>query len=189
MLIPKSLQVDVNVYDIDTGLLLFQLSKLRTSVLNTRAVSHIDPIYCSLHWKPDLTFLSPEALATPLHLRATNAGSDWAAINEVIDLIAFKTPNLNVFEGVMIPDDPTSVWLDDVLDTPSVRTAYESFQFAHVDAKALLTAQDKYGTSKHADFSVKDISSTSLKESTTEIKFGLVIIKMVRYPDIEICVD
>lgn len=185
----KNYTVDVNVYDIDAGLLLFRLSKLRTSILNTRAVSHIDPIYCSLNWKPDLTFLSPEALATSLDLRATNGGSDWAAINEVIDLITFKTPNLNVFEGVMIPNDATSVWLEDVLETPGVRTAYESFYFAHVDAKALLTAQNKYGTSKYADFSVKDISSTSLKESLTDIKFGLVAIRMVRCPDIEICID
>lgn len=36
----KNFTVNVNVYDIDTGLLLFQLSKLRTSILNTRAVSH-----------------------------------------------------------------------------------------------------------------------------------------------------
>ena len=36
----KNFTVDVSVYDIDTGLLLFQLSKLRTSILNTRAVSH-----------------------------------------------------------------------------------------------------------------------------------------------------
>lgn len=185
----KNYTVDVNVYDIDTGLLLFQLSKLRTSTLNTHAVSHVDPIYCSLNWKPDLTFLSPEALATSLDVRAIKAGSDWAAINEVIDLVAFKTPNLNVFEGVMIPDDPTSVWLEDVLETHSVRTAYESFHLAHVDAKVLLTAQNIYGTSKYADFSVKDISSTSLKESQTDIKFGLVIIRMVRYPDIEICID
>lgn len=185
----KNYTTDVNVYDIDTGLLLFQLSKLRTSILNTRAVSHIDPIYCSLNWKPDITFLSLDALATSLDLRATDVGSDWTAINEVVDLIAFKTPNLNIFEAVMIPNASTSVWLDGVLQSPGVRMAYESFHFAHVDAKALLTAQDKYGTSKYAEFSVEDISSTSLKASLTEIQFGLVIIRMVRYPDIEICVD
>ena len=185
----KNYTVDVNVFDVDTGLLLFQLSKLRTSILNTRAVSHIDPIYCSLNWKPDIAFLSPEALAISLDLRPTKVGDDWAAINEVIDLIAFKTPNLNVFEGMTIPDDPTSIWLDGVLESSGVRTAYESFQFAHVDAKALLTAQNKYGMSKCADFSVKDISSTLFKEYLTEAKFELVIIRMVRNSDIEICIE
>ena len=185
----KNYTVDVNVYDVDTGLLLFQLAKLRTSILDTRAVSHIDPIYCSLNWKPDITFMSPEALATSLDPCAASAGDDWAAINEVIDLITFKTPNLNILEGVMIPDDPTSVWLDGSLETTGIRTAYEAFNFAHVDAKALLTAQNKYGASKFADFSVKDISSTLLKESLTEIKYGLVIIRIVRYPNVEIWVD
>ena len=183
----KNYTVDVNVYDNDTGFLLFKLSRLRTSILNTRAISHIDPIYCSLDWKPDLTFLSSEALATLLDRRAIDAGSDWAAINEVIDLIAFKTPNLNVFEGVMIQDDPTSVWLDGLSETFGIRNACESFEFSHVDAKASLIAQEKYGTSKFVEFSVKDISNAPLKESQVENEFDLVMIRIVRYLDIERC--
>ena len=183
----KNYTVDVSVYDNDTGLLLFQVSRLRTSILNTSAVSHINPTYCSLNWKPDLTFMSPEALATLLGHRVAKAGSNWAAINEAIDLVAFKTPNMNVFEGVLLPDDPTSVWLDDISETPGVRTACESFHFAHVDAKVILTAQSKYERSKYADFSVKDLSSASFKESMVEVEFELVIIRMVRYLDISTC--
>ena len=184
----KNYTVDVNVFDIDTGILLFQVSKLRTSILNTSAVSHVDPIYCSLSWKPDITFLSPASLATWLDVRAADVDSDWAAVNEILDLVAFKTPNLNVFEGVLILDDSTSLWLDHSPDIHSVETAHESFHYAHGDAQALLTAQNKYGTSKQANFSVKDISSASFSGSLAEDRFGLVIIRMVRPPGIVICI-
>ena len=183
----KNYTVDVSVYDIGTNLLLFQLSKLRTSILNTRSVSYSDPIYCSLNWKPDVSFMSPEALANSLDSCGTRTGSDWAAIDEVIDLVAFKSPNLDVFEGNMIPDDPSSVWLRDSVDTHGIRSACESFHFAHVDAKAVLTAQSRYGTSKHVEFKMKDISNISLERDLPEIKFGLAIIRTVRYPNIDIC--
>ena len=185
----KNYTTDIKVYDADTGLLLFHLSRLRTSTLNTRAVAHVDPVYCSLDWKPDISLLSPEALNSWLNLCASNAGNDWKQIDEVIDLIAFKIPHLNVFEGVMIPEDPASVWLDDIVDAHSIRTGYESFHFAHVDSQALVVAKKKYGTRKSATFSVNKFLSSSLKESLVEIKFELVIIRMVRPPTHPIGVD
>lgn len=72
----KNYTVDVHVYDAETGLLLFQLAKLRTSILNTRAVSHIDPIYCSLNWKPDFTFMSSKALVASPDPYATSVAND-----------------------------------------------------------------------------------------------------------------
>ena len=175
----RNYTVDAKVYDITSGRSLLQLSRLRTSVLNARAVSYIDPTYCSLNWKPDITFLAPEALAGLLRLCPKDGGSEWATINEVIDLVAFKTPNLNVYEGVLVPEYATSVWLGDVPAASSIRMAYESFHFAHIDPEALHNAQKRYPASKNVNYRVEDLSSTYSPKTLTEIKFNLVIIRTV----------
>ncbi|MCJ1306407.1 hypothetical protein MMC25_000049 [Agyrium rufum] len=175
----KNYTADVCVYDIESGLLLFQVSKLRTSVLNTRAISHIDPTYCFLSWKPDITFLSEKALGSLGNIQKTEFNSDWVAINEVIDLIAFKTPNLRVFEGVTISDDSSSIWLDNVFESSGVRKAYESFQLSHANATTLFATQEKYGMHTSAAFISDDIDGVSLDESLTKMKFDLVIARLL----------
>ena len=177
----KNYTADVNVYDLDTGVLLFQLSKLRTNILDTHEMSHTDPTFCCLTWKPDITFISQNAISTLVNTFSDLEDSGWAAVNEVIDLIAYKTPNLKVFEGVMIPDDCKSVWLDAILSEPGVRSACEVFKFGSVDAKALLSAQEKYGTFSSAEFSVFDITNTSLGKHLAGTKFDLVIVRLVSF--------
>ena len=178
----KNYTADVNVYDLDTGVLLFQLSKLRTNILDTHYMSHTDPTFCSLNWKPDITFISQNAISTLVNTSSDLEDSGWAAVHEVINLIAHKTPNLKVFEGVMIPDDCKSVWLDTILNEPGIRSACESFTFSSVDAKALLSAQEKYGTYSSAEFSVFDIANTSLGKHIAGTKFDLVILRLVSSP-------
>lgn len=185
----KNYTADVNVYDIDSGLLLFQLSKLHTSILNTRAVSHTDPTYCSLSWKPDIAFISSEALAISENVCADARDSEWTAINEIIELAAFKIPSPKVLEAVMLPGDSTSVWMDNALESSGNRTIHEIFHLAHVDAKASLAAQDKYGFHANAKFSVNNISTTSVDKSLTETRFDLVIVRMVRDSDIQMYTD
>lgn len=177
----KNYTADVNVYDLDTGVLLFQLSKLRTNILDTHEMSHTDPTFCCLTWKPDITFISQNKISAMGDLSSGLEDSGWAAVNEAIDLIAYKTPNLKIFEGVMIPDDSTSVWLDMFLNGPGVRSACELFKFGSVDAKTLLSAQEKYETHGSADFSVFDITNTSLDKQLTGTKFDLVIARLVSF--------
>jgi Polyketide synthase dehydratase len=177
----KNYTADVNVYDLDTCLLLFQLSKLRTKILDTHEMSHMDPTFCCLTWKPDITLTSQTAISASVNLSSGLEDGGWAAVNEAIDLIAYKTPNLKVFEGVVIPDDSTSVWLDKPLKAPGVRSACELFKFGSVDAKTLLSAQEKYGTHSSAEFGVFDITNTSLGKHLAGTKFDLVIARVVSF--------
>ena len=178
----KNYTADVNVYDLDTGILLFQLSKLRTNILDTHEMSHTDPTFCCLTWKPDITFMSQNAISALMKGSSALEDSGWAAVNEVIDLIAYKTPNLKVFEAVMIPGDSTSIWLNTLLNGPGVRSACDIFKFGSVDAKALLSAQETYGTRSSGEFSVFDLTNTSLSKHFAGTKFDLVIVRLVSSP-------
>ena len=180
----KNYTVDANVYDIDTGLLLFQLSKLRTGILNTRAVSHADPVYCSLSWKPDVTLIAPAMLTAFLIDCSSYTDRAWAAIHDVIDLVAFKTPNLNVFEAVTIPDDPSSLWLDEISKTTGLRTTCESYELAHVETQALNSAQNRYRANKSASFSVKNVLRSSFAKESIDAFFQFAIIRMVSFTGI-----
>ena len=169
------------MYNLNTGVLLFQLSKLRTNVLDTHEISYTDPTFCCLTWKPDITFVSQNAISALVNLSSALEDSGWAAVNKAIDLIAYKTPNLKVFEGVVIPDDSTSVWLDTFVNGPDVRSAYKLFKFGSVNAKTLLSTEEKYETYNSAEFSVFDITNTSLDKHLAGTKFDLVIARLVSF--------
>ncbi|KAL9115464.1 MAG: hypothetical protein Q9227_000785 [Pyrenula ochraceoflavens] len=173
----KNYTADVDVYDNESGLLLFRLSKLHTSIIDTRAVSHNDPIFCSLSWKPDITFVSSEALANLVNVR----NSESTAINTIIELVAFKKPNPKVLEAVMLSEDSTSVWMNNTLESSGTRATHELVHFAHVDPKASLAAQDKYGNQANVKFSVNNISDTLPDKSLTETGFDLMIVRMCSF--------
>ena len=185
----KNYTADVNVYDLDTGVLLLQLSKLRTNILDTHEMSHTDPTFCCLAWKPDINFISQDAISAVVKVSSALEDSGWAAVNEVIDLIAYKSPNLKVFEGVMIPDDSTSIWLNTLVNGAGVRSACELFKFGSVDAKALLSAQEEHGTHNSAEFSVFDLTNTSLSKHLGESKFDLVIVRLVSFITTQLYID
>ena len=125
--------------------------------------------------------MSQNATSALRSLTSDLEDSGCAAVNEAIDLIAYKTPNLKVLESVMIPDDSTSVWLDVPLSGAGVRSACESFKYGSVDAKTLLSAQEKYGMQSAAEFSVFDITDTSLDKQLIGTIFDLVIVRLVSF--------
>lgn len=177
----KNYTADVDVYDVDTGLLLFRLSKLRTSILNTRAVAYEEPTYCSLKWKPDITFLTQDAIDHLCKRNTDDSSSTDSAIEQVLQLIAFKKPTLRVYEGVTLVDDSGSLWLDTIATMPDVLMAPEKVHFAHVDPKALLDVQDKYQLSNVVDFTLQDITKPRSDKITVENKLDLVIVRTVRH--------
>lgn len=178
----KNYTADVDVYDTDTGLLLFQLSKLRTSILNTRAVSHTDPTYCSLSWKPDLNFFTQDAFSAWCKQHALDECNDHAVIKETLKLAAFKTPALKIFEAAMVPEDSRSVWMDTDLECLEVQSGAESFQFAQVDAKTLLAAQERYQMSPGANSILYDITKYPPDQSLVQAELDLVILRVVCSP-------
>lgn len=172
----KNYTADVDVYDVNDGRLLLRLSKLRTSILNTQAVSHVNPVYCCLKWKPDITLVTPSALARHLEDIATSQLHARASIDEVINLVAFKTPNMRVAESVMIVEDSASIWLDGL---SAVRTACESFQYMHADPKALLAAQEAYSLQKVISFDVNNFTKPKTESVSADATVDFLVLRTV----------
>ena len=173
----KNYTADVDVYDVDTGLLLFRLSKLRTSILNTRAVAYEEPTYCSLNWMPDISFLTQDALDN--WCSTGDSSTAYSPIENVLRLIAFKKPTPRIYECVTLSDDADSVWLDAIAKMPDVLMAPEKVHFAHVDPKALLDVQEQYQISNVVDFTLEDITKARPSKTIVEDKLDLAIVRTV----------
>lgn len=183
----KNYTADADVYDSETGVLLFQLSKLRTSILNTRAVSYTEPTYCSMNWRPDITFMSQETLNSWLADCVESASNAHIVIKEVIKLIAFKTPTLKVFEGIMMAESSSSLWMDTVAENKETGLACEPLHVAHTDAKALLAAKGNYSSSSATAWTVYDISGLTLDNTLMETKFDFIIARVVSHHRQTVC--
>ena len=178
----KNYSANVTVYDKDTGLLLFQASKLRTFILDTHAASHTEGKFCQLTWKPDITFMSQSHLSQYLGVSTSSNSDSLAVINQTIDLIVHKKPNLKVCEAVMVPRVSSSVWSDTDSNNSGVRSTCEAFKFVSSDARALLSAKEaRAAHASSADFSVLDLASSPDAEFK-KAQFDLLIVRYVGYP-------
>lgn len=176
----KNYMSDAKVYDQESGALLLQLTGLRYRKLDTRQSPHAGHAYSRVDWKPDITYLDEEKLATLLTQDIYSIGDDEnvvpASIHKVIDMIAHKKPNLKVLEVNMIAADHESVWLDGVYFDRAVRAAYSQYHFASSDATALMKAQEKFSAQSNIEFSVMDLSRAATDKS--DPSYDLIIVKL-----------
>lgn len=174
---------DASVYNQATGDLLFQVSGLRYHKLDTRENPYAAHNYSCVIWKPDITWLSQNALLT-ISSKYLSNGFDikdpaWGAVHEVIDLVVHKKPNVKVMEVNMASGDSTSVWLDGSLSDKSFRVASRAFQFMSNDAKALVDAQEKYSAHGNCEFGLLDISKPAGEYRHSDTDFDLVVVRIV----------
>ena len=175
----KNYMSDVSVYDTDTGSLLFQMSGLRYYRLDTREDLHAAHSYSQVTWKPDITWLTQEKLSD-LFSGENMGHQPTGKVDQLIDLIAHKKPNLKAMEVNMVVGDSTSVWLDHLVLAKSPRAARDKFIFYTNDAAALIEAQEKYEAQSDTEFNMFDFTR-SHNDSVTpaELGFDLVIVNYV----------
>jgi len=186
----KSYKSNVRVYDPTTGKLLFQMSGLRYHKLDTRDDIHAAHTYTRVTWKPDSTFLSQDnlqELATHWTFGVTQYEDDsqsWTELNNVIDVIAHKKPNLKVMEINTAPNDTGSVWLEGVgpFDKSS-RAASRVYHLASTTPAGLIAVQEKYASQGNAEFSLVDLANAD-EFVPSETDFDLVIVKLVSSSEI-----
>lgn len=172
-----------SVYDQATGDLLFQVSGLRYHKLDTRENPYAAHNYSRVIWKPDITWLSQEAiLKVPSKYVSSSSGSGDVAlgtVNEIIDLVSHKKPNVKVMEVNMISGDSSSMWLDGSLSENTFRAASRAFHFVSPDAKALIDAQEIYSAHGNSNFDLLDISKPAGEFQSSETDFDLVVVRIV----------
>lgn len=174
---------DASVYNQATGDLLVQVSGLRYHKLDTRENPYAAHNYSCVIWKPDVTWISQDAfLRIPSKYMSNASGREdvaWGTVNEIIDLVAHKKPNLRVMEFNMVSGDSTSIWLDGSLSEKSFRAANRAFHFMSTDAKALVDAQEIYLAHGNSEFGLLDITRPSGEFQPGETDFDLVVIRIV----------
>ncbi|RDW89666.1 putative polyketide synthase [Coleophoma cylindrospora] len=176
----KNFKSNASVYHPDTGALLFQVTGLRYSRLETQADLHATHSYCRVDWKPDVTFLNQENIRRlPANdIYSSTADPSFSKINQIIDLVAHKKPNLKIMEVTMIPGEVSSLWLDGDNFDKSVRTACREYHFASSDATVVTTAQEDYSSRGVFKFSLLDLTKPTYDVSQAGCDFDLIILKM-----------
>ncbi|KAL8895775.1 MAG: hypothetical protein Q9192_003453 [Flavoplaca navasiana] len=153
----KSYMSNASVYCPSSGSLLFRVSGLRYHKLDTQEDPYASHNYSRVTWKPDITYLTQEALSD----LARAAEHTWETANQLIDLVAHKKPNIRVLEVNIIRHDSTSAWLDGNVSDQSSRAACGYFQYTSVDANALIAAQEEHQGKYDIEFALFDITKPS----------------------------
>ncbi|KAI4264333.1 MAG: hypothetical protein L6R42_000544 [Xanthoria sp. 1 TBL-2021] len=174
----KSYMSNASVYDARDGSLLFRLSGLRYHKLDTQEDPYAAHNYSRVTWKPDVTYLSQEALSIMTKNAASEENHVWKMTNKLIDLVAHKKPNIRVMEVNMMREDSSSAWLDGNVGDKSTRAACTHFHYTSVDANALLAAQEEHQGKGNPEFGLLDITKPTADLPQTEDGFDLLIIRL-----------
>lgn len=108
------------------GRLLFQIKGLRTYSLQNEEVNRVFHTYCRLAWKPDVcSFLQIQLDALyadrSLHsLIDDDLATQHVKLNMILDLFAFRLPDLKVME-IDMTKEGENVWID--MRAPRILTA------------------------------------------------------------------
>jgi Polyketide synthase dehydratase len=165
-----------SVHNPETVALIFTLSELRYHKLDTRADRNAAHTYTRVAYKPDITYLSQEHL-----LRLTtksDRSQSLTVINEIIELKAFKKPNLKVMEVSLSPTDSSSLWFQEDSFDKSSEEAYRKYCYALKDATALVEVQGKYESHPNTSFVLLDLTKTPHDFKPSKTDFDLVNIKL-----------
>lgn len=170
----KSWKANSSVYDSVTGALVVRVTGINYVKLDVAPKP--DPhTFDRVSWQPDITLLTQDQL---MYL---DLASSATAIDRVIDLIAYKKPDLRVLEVNLDDTDISSLWFGS--GTSSVRDVYSRYDFASVDAKALVSVQTKYEGMDDTSFAVAKPDTEALGLSADAV-YDSVIVKYSRNTNI-----
>ncbi|KAI1365810.1 putative polyketide synthase [Xylaria arbuscula] len=167
--VAKSWTANIAVHDPHTGALFMRVKGLNYVRLDTdeRPDSHV---FHTVTWKPDVAFINTERLASLF------ANTDHTmVIHSVIDLVAYKTPSLKVFEINLDNLDTSSLWFEG--GDESVRAGYTAYDVATRDAEAMMSIQKGTEGKRNTSYYLISPTSESLGLAAKGSKYDLIIIK------------
>lgn len=99
-------------------------------------------------------------------------------VQDLIDLIAHKSPMLKVLELNTDPEDVASLWLQETLSSQcSIRAACSQYHFASSDPNTLVNAQEQHSPhAPNAGFSLFELSKA--EPVLADVQFDLIIFKV-----------
>ncbi|KAL5382066.1 hypothetical protein DPSP01_006743 [Paraphaeosphaeria sporulosa] len=138
----RNYSTSVDLYDPKDGALLFQLKGLAWAEMETSDEEKVPHQFMHVNWDADIDMLiegEPTLSTTWL---------DSRTVQQVIDLVAHKSPELRVLEVNLSTLDGSNLWLEqgkDGTDNP-VRAGCSQYHFAVRDPKTLIQAQERFSS-------------------------------------------
>ncbi|KAI8626383.1 hypothetical protein F5Y19DRAFT_221991 [Xylariaceae sp. FL1651] len=164
----KSIISDISVYDPNTGAMLMQVKGLNYVKLDVilKPDAHT---FDRVVWKPDVSLLTQAQLMvfTPDDAATTK-------LDAVIDLVAHKKPMLNILEVNLDHSDTSCLWFETLDMAP--RLAYSQYDFASIDAKALVAVQTQNESNRNSSYHLIDAEKEGLG-LTNNVVYDLAIVK------------
>ena len=170
----KSLS-NTSVFDPLSGEFIMKLKGLVFTPLDIGKSIHQSHTYCRLSWKPDWSFLdSSERLQQALGSDKVDFESE---VQELLDLVAHKKPNLKILEVNLVPGDVESLWLLRPASDHSVRRAFSEFHLACDHADDAETTKDLYSQTPNVKFHIFNLRSDTFSQPEELANLDLVLIK------------
>ncbi|RFU78094.1 polyketide synthase [Trichoderma arundinaceum] len=153
------------VYDPEKRQLLMKLSGLRCHKLDTGIELHSQHTLSRTVWRPDISYLYDDQLISL-------ARGSQPKIQDILDLVAHKSPRLRVFEVNLVPGDSSSLWFDD--GDRSLRRAYSAYTLASSDAKSIINARADYEKNGQTSFELHDFAKSAFDAKEQKIDLALI---------------
>lgn len=192
---PRNYGTNCSVYDPQNGNLLLEMKGLRFGELETSESEGVRHTFTRLSWNADVSMLlsapkpklqqflkekrqQPESFLQGERFQNIEITHRESMVQDLIDLIAHKSPTLKVLELNVDPEDVTNLWLQGNKSSPSpIRAACSQYHFTSSDPNSLVSVQEQHTShAPDAGFSLFDLSK---KEPVlADVQFDLVIFKV-----------
>ncbi|KAL9111466.1 MAG: hypothetical protein Q9227_004144 [Pyrenula ochraceoflavens] len=171
----RKLLSNASVFDPLSGDFIMELKGLAFTPLDVDKSFHLSHTYSRLSWKPDWSHLdNSERLQRAL-------GSDGAdpeiEIQELLDLVAHKKPNLKILELNLVPGEGESLWLSRPASDHSIRGAFSEFHLACDHVEDASAAKDLYTQTLNVNFLVLNPRSDDFSQPEELTDLDLVLVK------------
>lgn len=136
----RNYRTNVDLHDPRDGALLFQMKGLAWAEMETSDEEKIPHQFMHVNWDADMDMLMEgEPALTSKWLSSKTA-------QQILDLVAHKSPELSVLEVNLSTLDGSNLWLEQGKDDTdnSVRAGCSQYHFAVRDPKTLIQAQEKF---------------------------------------------
>lgn len=183
---PESVQswsTNVAVHDPDSGALYVRFRGLNYVRLDVEEKPDAHT-FAAVQWKPDIAHVSQDHL---FYVKPREHG----LLDEVVDLVAHKTPRLGVLElGLhdVEPADAQSLWFQGgSAASRSARAAYSSYTYAAPDARVQVAVEAaNAGRSGHATFQWLALSQDDLGLPSSSLQCDLAIVHSSAGAEVEL---
>lgn len=166
---------NASVFDPLSGDFIMELKGLVFTPLDVGKSTHQSHTYSRLSWKPDWSHLdNSERLQQAL---ASDKVDPEIEVQELLDLVAHKKPNLKILELNLVPGDAKSLWLSRSASDHSIRGAFSEFHLACDQADDVSAAEDLYSQTPNVSFLILNPRSDAFSHPEELANLDLVLVK------------